>query len=78
MHIKLHMPAGFHAFIVKYCFGVHTSYTSCDFLLFTSTLNKSKYIKGFHVFKAVLKISNVSSIERTLFYDYLIECKRLS
>lgn len=78
MHIKLHMPAGFHAFIVKYCFGVHTSYTAYDFLLFTSTLKISKDIKGFHILKGAFQISNMFPIEKIMSYDCLIECKRLS
>lgn len=53
LHIKLHMPAGVHAFIVKYYCRVYTSYTSCDFFTLVSVflLNKammaiysSKYI----------------------------------
>lgn len=78
MHIKLHMPAGFHAFIVPYCFGVHTPYTSRDFLLFTSTLKISKDVKGFHVLKGVFQISNMFPIEKKNSYDCLIVCKRLS
>lgn len=50
VHIKLHMPAGFHAFVIKYCLCVRTLYTSYDFLLLTST-RTSKYIKGCYIFK---------------------------
>lgn len=55
LHIKLHMPAGVHAFIVKYYCRVYTSYTSCDFptLVSAFVLDRtimiiyiSKYIQG--------------------------------
>lgn len=51
LHIKLHMPAGVHAFIVKYYCRVYTSYTSRDFFTLVSALVLNKAVMAIYVSK---------------------------
>lgn len=51
LHIKLHMPAGVHAFMVKYYCRGYASYTSCDFFTLVSALVLNRGCDGHLYFK---------------------------
>lgn len=51
LHIKLHMPAGVHAFIVKYYCRVYSSDTSCDFFTLVSGLVLNRAVMAIYISK---------------------------